>query len=143
LTAAQVFSPYFWKNGVGSTLGSASLTQDSMSAMYCWCRITSSRVPSLPRWPPIGKGLLGHRPGWVVVSHQKATRLLASNSNDVLAEQRGRSGVVGVVVGVDEMSHFVAHAVCFGDLVHCALDVVTDRWRRVEEHHAVLRDQER
>src|ERR1700687_4923883 len=37
-----------WIDGV-----SAFLTLASISAMYCWCSVTSSRVPSLPRWPPM------------------------------------------------------------------------------------------
>jgi hypothetical protein len=53
LTAAQLFSPYFTKNGVGSTVSIAVLTLASISAMYCWCRVTSSRVPSRPMCPPM------------------------------------------------------------------------------------------
>src|SRR5439155_12126560 len=51
LTAAQEFSPYFWKYGVGSTVSIAVLELAAMSAMYCWCRVTSSGVASLPGWP--------------------------------------------------------------------------------------------
>ena len=42
-----------WKYGVGSMVGSVVLTLAAMSAMYCWCSLTSSRVPSRPRWPPM------------------------------------------------------------------------------------------
>src|SRR5437016_4964002 len=39
LTAAQTFSPYLTKYGVGSTVSIAVLTLAAMSAMYRWCRL--------------------------------------------------------------------------------------------------------
>src|SRR5664279_3690218 len=151
-----------------------------MSATYCWCRATSSRVASLPRCPkmkcvhgyasavsgacmyrlhvlaevevvdghPAGvddvdehqrvvvgemdvdvvrrvvgavpgqfDALSAHlervavdedhlrdRPGRVVVAQQKPASLLVPDPDDIL-EQRGRSAVVGVVMGVHQVRH--------------------------------------
>jgi hypothetical protein len=61
----------------------------------------------------------------------------------VPVEQRGGAGVIGVVVGVDEMGHPVAHALGRGDLVHGSLDVAPDARGRVEQHDAVWGGQER
>ena len=36
-----------------SALGDFVLALAAMSAMYCWCRVTSSRLPSRPMWPPM------------------------------------------------------------------------------------------
>ena len=47
-TAAHAFAPYFWKYGVGSTVASAVRVFSEMSAMYCWCSLTSSRVRAGP-----------------------------------------------------------------------------------------------
>jgi hypothetical protein len=58
-------------------------------------------------------------------------------AGDVLVEQGRCAGVVGVVVGVDEVGHLVADAVCRRDLVDGALNVVADRRRGVEHHDAV------
>ena len=63
--------------------------------------------------------------------------------HDVLAEQRRRAAMIGVVVGVDEMCHLVADAVGFGNLVNRALNVVADRRRCVEHHYTVLCGHER
>ena len=87
--------------------------------------------------------LLVRRPGRVVVAQQQPPRLLVPDAGDVLVEQRGRAGVVGVVVRVDEVGDLVADAVGGGDLVDGALDVVADRRRRVEQHDAVRGRQER
>ena len=65
------------------------------------------------------------------------------DAHDVPAEQRGRTGVVGVVVGVDKVRHRVAHPVGGGDLVDGPLQVVSDGRGRVEQHHAVPGGQER
>ena len=89
------------------------------------------------------EGLFRRGPCGVVVAQQELPRLLVPDAGDVPAEQRGRAGMIGVVVGVDEMRHLVADAVGGGDLVHRALDVVADRRRRVEQHDAVLGGQER
>ncbi|HEX4010287.1 MAG TPA: hypothetical protein VHX62_09775 [Solirubrobacteraceae bacterium] len=45
--------------------------------------------------------------------------------------------MIGVVMRIDEMRHRVADAVGGGDLVHGALDVVTEAGRRVEQDDAV------
>jgi hypothetical protein len=43
-TAAQVFAPHFWKNGIGSTWPNGARKLASMSAMYClWCTATQVR----------------------------------------------------------------------------------------------------
>jgi hypothetical protein len=80
------------------------------------------------------KGLLVRWPGRVVVAQQEALGLLVSDARDVLVEEGGRAGVVGVVVRVDEVVDLVADAVGGGDLVDGPLDVVADRGRRVEQH---------
>src|SRR5919204_6728008 len=85
---------------------------------------------------------LGGRAGSLSRS-SKSPRLRVSDARDVLVEQRGRAGVVGVVVRVDEVCDLVADAVGGRDLVDGALDVVADRRRRVEQHDAVRRCQER
>ena len=87
--------------------------------------------------------LLGRRPRRVVVAQQEPPGLLVSDANDVLVEQEGRAGVVGVVVRVDEVGDLVAHAVGGGDLVDGPLDVVADGGRGVEQDHAVGGGQER
>jgi hypothetical protein len=51
--------------------------------------------------------------------------------------------MVGVVVGVDEVGHRVAHALGGGDLVHGPLQLVADGRRSVEQHDAVSCGQER
>jgi hypothetical protein len=58
-------------------------------------------------------------------------------------EQRGRAGVVGVVVGVDEVGDGVGDAVGGGDLVDGPLQVVADGRGGVEQDHAVGGGQER
>src|ERR1700693_3494829 len=47
-----------------------------------------------------------------------------------------------MVVRVDEVGHLVAYAVRRGDLIHGALDVVTDGWRLAEQNDAVRCRQE-
>ena len=89
------------------------------------------------------EGLLGRGPRRVVVAQQEPPRLLVPDARDVLVEQRGRAGVVGVVVRVDEVGDLVAHAVGGGDLVDGPLDVVADGGRRVEQDDAVRGGQER
>lgn len=71
------------------------------------------------------EGLFGRGPGRVVVSQQELPSLLVPDASDLPVEQRGRAGVVGVMVRVDEVSHLVAHAIGGGDRVDRALDVVT------------------
>jgi hypothetical protein len=85
--------------------------------------------------------LLRRRPGRVIVPQQEPPGLLVPDAND-LVEQRGRAGVVGVMVRVDEVRDFVAHAVRGGDLVHGPLQIVADGGRRVEQDDAVRRGQE-
>ena len=89
------------------------------------------------------EGLFWWGPRRVVVTEQQLPRLLVPDASDVPAEQRGRAGVIGVVMGIDEMRHLVADAVGGGDLVHGPLDVVTDGGRRVEQDDAVGCRQER
>ncbi len=63
--------------------------------------------------------------------------------DDVAVEQRGRGGVVGVVVGVDQVGHRAGHAVGGGDLLHRPPQVAADGRGRVEQHDAVPGGQER
>ena len=107
------------------------------------CQASSMRSPPISRRAAVLEGLLGRGPGRVVVAQQELARLLVPDAGDVLVEQRGRAGVVGVVVGVDEVGDLVADAVGGGDLVHGALQVVADGRRRVEQDDAVRRGQER
>ena len=92
--------------------------------------------------PAIAEGLLRCGSGRVVVAEQEPPGLLVPDPHDVLAEQRGRAGVVRVVVGVDEVRHLVAHAVGLCDLVDRSLEVVPDARRGVEQDDAVRRRQE-
>src|SRR6266700_2811008 len=71
------------------------------------------------------EGLFRWGPRRVVVAEQQVPRLLVPDASDVPAEQRGRAGVIGVVMGIDEMRNLVAGAVGGGDLIHGPLDVVT------------------
>ena len=89
------------------------------------------------------EGLLRRGPRGVVVAQQELPGLLVPDARDVPVEQRRRADVVGVVMGVDEVGDPIADAVGGGDLVHRALDVVTDGGRRVEQDNAVLCGQER
>jgi hypothetical protein len=65
------------------------------------------------------------------------------DAHDVVAKQFRGSGVVGVVVGVDQMGHGVTDALGRRHLVHCPPQVVTDSRRGVEQHHPVGRCEER
>src|SRR5689334_4018290 len=91
----------------------------------------------------VGEGDLWCGPGRVVVALQPALGFLVADADDVAAEQRGRAGVVGVVVGVDQVGDGVGRAVGGGDLVHGAAQVGADGRRRVEQHHAVVGGQKR
>src|SRR6266850_2113691 len=84
---------------------------------------------------------LRRRPCRIVVTYQEAPRLLVADASDALVEERRRAGVVCVVMRVHEVCDLAAHAVLGGNLVHRALDVATDRWRRVEQHDAIARSQ--
>src|SRR6266849_381829 len=79
---------------------------------------------------------LRRRPCRIVVTYQEAPRFLMPDAHDFLAEQRRRAPMIGVVMRVHEVRDLVAHAVLGGNLVHRALDVPTDRWRRVEQYDA-------
>ena len=92
--------------------------------------------------PAIAEGLLRCRSGRVVVPEQEPPGLLVPDPHDVLAEERGRAGVVRVMVGVDQVGHLVAHAVGSRDLVDRSLEVVPDARRGIEQDDAVLRRQE-
>ncbi len=87
--------------------------------------------------------LLVRRSGRIVVAQQQPPRLLVPDPRDVLVEQRGRAGMVGVVMRVDQVADLVRHAVHGGDLVHGSPDVVADRGRRVEQDDTVRGGQER
>ena len=89
------------------------------------------------------EGLLVRGSRRVVVAQQQAPGVLVPDAGDVLVEEGRCAGVVGVVVRVDEMSDLVADAVGRRDLVDGPLDVAADRRRRVEQHDAVRRRQER
>src|SRR6185437_15950159 len=91
----------------------------------------------------VGEGDLRGRAGRVVVPLQPTLGFLVPDADHVPAEQRGRAGVVGVVVGVDQVGHRVGHPVGGGDLVHGPLQVTADARRRVEQHDAVRCGQER
>ena len=90
-----------------------------------------------------GEGDLRRRPGRVIVPQQQPPGLLVPDADHVPAEQRGRPGVVGVVMRVDQAGHRIAHAVGRGDLVHRPPQVVADGRGRVEQHYAVAGGQER
>jgi hypothetical protein len=93
--------------------------------------------------PTVLEGLVWWGPCRVVIAEEELSRLLMADADDVPIEQRGRAGVVCVVVRVDEMGHPVAHSVDRGDLVHGPLDVVTKGGRRVEQDDPVACGQER
>src|SRR3954466_3954134 len=65
---------------------------------------------------PFPERLLRRGPRRVVVAHQEAARLLVADAHDILVEQERGAGVVGVVVGVDEVGDLVAQAVRCRDL---------------------------
>ena len=87
--------------------------------------------------------LLVRGSGRVVVAQQQPPGLLVADANHACVEQRGRAGVVGVVVRVDQVGDGVADAVGGGDLVDGPLEVVADGRRRVEQDDAVGGGQER
>jgi hypothetical protein len=89
------------------------------------------------------EGLFRRRFCRVVVAEQQAARLLVPDANNVLAENRGRAGMVGVVVGVDEVGHLAAHAVGHGDFDHGSFEVVADARGCVKQHHAIPGGHER
>jgi hypothetical protein len=90
----------------------------------------------------VGEGYLRCRPGGVVVPQQQPPGLLVPDADDAWVEQRGRAGVVVVVMGVDQVRHPVADAVGGGDLVDGPLQVVADGRGGVEQDHAVGGGQE-
>ena len=106
------------------------------------CQASSMRSPPISSVLRLAECLLRCWPCRVVVSQQELAGLLVPDARDAFVKQRGRAGVVGVVVGVDEVRDLVAHAVGGGDLVDRALDVVTDGRRRIEQDNAVLRREE-
>jgi hypothetical protein len=91
----------------------------------------------------VGEGLFRRRLGRVTVAQQEPPGLLVPDADHVAPEQQGRTGVVGVVVSVDQVGHRVAHPLGGGDVVHGPLQVVADGRGRVEQHHAVRGGQER
>jgi hypothetical protein len=110
------------------------------------CQASSMRSPPISadlQAAAVLEGLFGRGPRRVVVAQQELPGLLVPDPGDVAVEQRGGAGVVGVVVRVDEVRDLVADAVGGGDLIHGALEVVTDGGRRVEQDDAVRRRQER
>jgi hypothetical protein len=78
-----------------------------------------------------------------VLAGQQFLGLDLADPHHVLAEQRRGAEVVGVVVGVDDMSDLVGHPVVGRDLVDRPLQVVPDRRGRVEQHDPVAGGQER
>jgi hypothetical protein len=93
--------------------------------------------------PVVGESLFRRGFGRVIVPQQQPPGLLVPDPDHVGAEQRGGTGVVRVVVGVNQVGHPVAHPLGGGDVVHGPLQVVADGRRRVEQHHAVRGGQER
>jgi hypothetical protein len=93
--------------------------------------------------PVVGEDLFRRGLGRVVIPQQQPPGLLVPDADHLAAEQRGRAGVVGVVLCVHQVSHRVAYALGRGDLVHGALQVVADGRGRVEQHDAVPGSQER
>ena len=91
----------------------------------------------------VGEGDLRGRAGRVVVPLQPTLGFLVPDADHVPVEQRGRAGVVGVVVGVDQVGHRVGHAVGGGDLVDGPPQVGADARRRVEHDYSVAGGQER
>ena len=106
------------------------------------CQASSTRSPRDLQGVTVGEGHLRRRAGRVVVAKQQPAGLLVPDPHDVL-EQRGCAGVVGVVMGVDQVRHRVGHAVRGGDLVDGPPQVVADRGGSVEQHDAVWGGQER
>ena len=86
--------------------------------------------------------LEGHVRGRLVVPQQQPAGLLMPDADHVPLEQRGRAGVVVVVMRVDQVRHRVADALSRGDLVDGPLQVVADGRGRVEQDDAVGGDQE-
>ena len=82
-------------------------------------------------------------PGRVVVPQQQSPGLRVPDAYEIVAEQVGRAGVVGVVMGVDDVGHRVTQALGLRDLVHGPSQVVADGRRGVEQHHPVGRGEER
>jgi hypothetical protein len=74
----------------------------------------------------VGEGLGRGGPGRVVVAPQQPPGLGVADADHAGVEQRGRAGMVGVVVGVDEVGDGVGDAVGGGDLVDGPLQVVAD-----------------
>ena len=60
------------------------------------------------------------------LSRSSSRRVSSCPTRTTSSEQRGRAGVVGVVMGVDQVRHLVGHAVGGGDLVDGPLEVVAD-----------------
>ncbi len=92
--------------------------------------------------PLIGKGLFRRRLGLVVIPQQEPPALFVADAGHAGPENGGRTGVVGVVVRVDEVGDLVAHALGGGDFVHGPLQVVAEGRRGVEQHDAVPGGQE-
>jgi hypothetical protein len=89
------------------------------------------------------EGLIRRGPRRVVVAQQEPSRLLVPDAYDVAPEQRGRAGVIGVVMRVDEVRDPIAGAVGGGDLIDRPLDVVAETGGRVEQDDALGGGQER
>src|SRR5580700_10705510 len=61
-----------------------------------------------------------------------------SNSSDTSVKQRGCSGVIGVVVGVNEIGNLVADAVSDRNLIHGPLDVVSQSCGSVKQDDSII-----
>ncbi len=91
----------------------------------------------------VGEGDLRRRAGRVVVPLQPTLGFLVPDADHVPVEQGGRAGVVGVVVGVDQVRDPVGHAVGGGDLIHRQTQVWAEARGGVEHDDAVVGGQER
>jgi hypothetical protein len=93
--------------------------------------------------PAVSECLLRWGSRGVVITEQQVPGLLVPDADDVPAKQRRRAGVIGIVMGIDEVRHPVVRAVRGGDLVYRPLDIATQAGRRIEQDDAGARRQER
>src|SRR6266705_4966175 len=69
------------------------------------CQASSARSPPHLEGVAVGEGDLRRRPGRVIIAQQQPPGVLVPDADHVPVEQRGRAGVAGVVMGVDEVGH--------------------------------------
>jgi hypothetical protein len=82
------------------------------------------------------------RPGRIVVSQEKASRVLVANSDEVVTEKVGGTGVIRMVMGVHEMRNGVGDPLGLGHFVHRPAEIVADRRRGVEEDDSLIGSEE-